>query len=96
MSITPQCVFVAMEPAWKTARRRPGPSRWNPPNVKTFLPGIPPTLPPTDDADLLDALALRVRLDEVQYLMTTGKVDLNDAHTRRSPEPTPVYDSKVR
>jgi splicing factor 1 len=84
-----------MEPAWKTARRRPGPSRWNPPNVKTFVPGIPPTLPPTDDADLLDALTLRVRLDEVQYLMTTGKIDLQDPHVRRSPEPTPIYDAKV-
>ncbi len=85
---------MSMEPEWKTARRRPGPSRWNPPNVKTFVPGVPPTLPCTDDADLLDAMALRVRLDEVQHYVTTGKMDLQDPHVRRSPDPLPVYDAK--
>jgi hypothetical protein len=34
-----------------------GPSRWNVPTARTYLPGIPPTLPITDDVELLDALA---------------------------------------
>lgn len=45
-----------MEPEFKMARRK-GPTRWNAANVKTFVPGIPPTLPLVLEPSLLDAMA---------------------------------------
>lgn len=80
-------------PDWRTAQRRLG-SRWNSPALKSFVPGISPTLPPCQSPAVLDACALRTRLDEVQYLLSSGRIDTADASVRRSPEPAPVYDAK--
>jgi hypothetical protein len=43
---------------WKTARRQGG-TRFNAEAIKTFLPGLSSTLPPTNDPALLDAAACK-------------------------------------
>lgn len=62
--------------------------------MKTYVPGVPVTIPPCSDDEVLDAIQLRIRLDEVQFQISTGKLDLQDASIRRSPEPAPQYDTR--
>ena len=44
--------------------------------------------------EVLEAAVLRTRLDEVQHLLSSGKVDLQDPSIRRAAEPVPQYDQK--
>merc|ERR1711991_50135 len=62
---------LIMEVDWKRARRSM-PSRWNQNTMKTYVPGVPVTIPPCSDDEVLDAIQLRIRLDEVQFQISTG------------------------
>ncbi len=42
-------------PDWRAAKRHAS-SRWNAPSAKTFVPGVPPFVPPVNDPAVLDAI----------------------------------------
>jgi len=44
--------------------------------------------------EALDALLLRVRIDEITNSLTTGNLGLEDESVRRSPSPPPKYDTQ--
>lgn len=86
---------------WRKAESRQ-PTRWAPLKVRTYLPGIPPFIPTpvpqSDDnidmVELLDSICIRVRLDELQSLITNNDLQLGDKTVRKSDEQEPQYDGK--
>ena len=57
------------EPAFKLARRR-GPSRWSSPAARVFVPGVPPSLPPTSEPLLLDAMSRKSFLSSLSLFFS--------------------------
>jgi len=43
---------------WKRARHN-GPSRWNEESAKSFIPGVPTSIPNLEEKELLDAVACK-------------------------------------
>eukprot|EP01100_Stratorugosa_tubuloviscum_P009393 TRINITY_DN393_c0_g1_i2.p1 TRINITY_DN393_c0_g1~~TRINITY_DN393_c0_g1_i2.p1 ORF type:complete len:445 (-),score=209.75 TRINITY_DN393_c0_g1_i2:161-1495(-) len=54
----------------------------------TFPLFVPPGLP----GDALEALLVRIRIEEITYKLTMGLLNINDSDDR-SPSPEPVYDN---
>ena len=69
-------------------------SRFSSSEVKTFIPGIPQTLPKNLPREAMDALLLRARIDEITFCLNAGKLGLEDETVRRSPSPPPRYDKQ--
>jgi splicing factor 1 len=55
---------------------------------------VPPFVPPASDPEVLDAICIRIRLEEVQFSIASGKFDVNDPSANRDPEPHPIYDTR--
>jgi len=73
-------------------RKRARRSRWGP-EPKLFIPGIPTFLPAGLPSEGLDALLIRVRIEEITHKLTSGNLDI-DTSENRSPSPEPIYDGQ--
>lgn len=69
-------------------------SRWNAPGTKAFIPGVPHLIPSGIDKECMEALLVRVRIEELTHSINTGQLGLDDPTIRRSPSPPPKYDSQ--
>jgi len=67
-------------------------TRWGPPDAKVFIPGVPPLIPNNLGAEEMDALLIRVRMEEITLKLTSGRIDVDRSDTR-SQSPPPKYDS---
>jgi len=68
-------------------------SRWSNHASKTFVPGIPTFIPNSLSKQELDALLLRIRIEEIGYKIANSQFDV-EYYKSRSPSPTPVYDQQ--
>jgi len=68
-------------------------SRWSNHACKTFVPGIPTFIPNSLSKQELDALLLRIRIEEIGYKIANSQFDV-EYYKSRSPSPTPVYDAQ--
>jgi len=66
-------------------------TRWSDHASKTFVPGIPTFIPSCLSKQELDALLLRIRIEEIGYKIQNNQLDA-EYYRSRSPSPTPVYD----
>jgi len=66
--------------------------RWDDHGSKTFVPGIPTFIPQGISREELDALLIRVRIDEIGYKLQNNQVDL-EFYRERGPIPAPIYDT---
>jgi hypothetical protein len=69
-------------------------SRWNAPGTKAFIPGVPHLIPRGIEKECMEALLVRVRIEELTHAINTGQLGLDDPTVRRSPSPPPKYDSQ--
>lgn len=67
-------------------------TRWGAPEAKVFIPGVPPLIPNSLGAEEMDALLIRVRMEEITLKLTSGRLDVDTSDTR-SASPPPRYDS---
>lgn len=67
-------------------------TRWGAPEAKVFIPGVPPLIPSCLGAEEMDALLIRVRMEEITLKLTSGRLDVDTSDTR-SVSPPPRYDS---
>lgn len=75
------------EPAYK--RRR---SRWGD-KQKIFVPGVPTFVPMGLAPEALDALLIRLRIEEITFRLTSNSLDV-DTSENRSPSPEPIYNNQ--
>jgi len=73
----------------RTQERLPRKTKWDPDNIKVFVPGIPSFVPPSIPPEELEALLIRIRIEEIGYKLQNNQIDIE---FRRSPSPEPVYD----
>jgi splicing factor 1 len=68
-------------------------SRWDKIGTKTFVPGVPTYIPASLSKQELDAIVLRIRIEEIGWKCNNNVVDL-EHYRQRSPSPTPTYDAQ--
>jgi splicing factor 1 len=68
-------------------------SRWDKLGTKTFVPGVPTYIPHSLSKQELDAILIRIRIEEVGWKCNNGFVDV-EHYRQRSPSPTPMYDAQ--
>lgn len=68
-------------------------SRWDDGHSKTFVPGIPSYIPTCLSKQEVDALLLRIRIEEIGWKIQNNQFDLQHFR-KRSPSPAPSYDAQ--
>jgi splicing factor 1 len=67
-------------------------NKWDLDPTPTVVPGFPRVLPSGIPNDQLDALLVRLRIEEITRKLTTGQLEVNNFDDR-SPSPEPIYDA---
>jgi splicing factor 1 len=80
----------------KKDKEPPKKTRWSNHASKTFVPGVPTFVPNCISKQELEALLLRIRIEEIGYKIATNQVEGEHEHRSRSPSPQPVYDQLGR
>jgi len=75
-----------------TTGKRKRKNKWDPNLVPTVIPGFPRVLPQGLPKDQLDALLVRLRIEEITKKLTSGQLEF-DPNRERSPSPEPIYDA---
>eukprot|EP01104_Vermistella_antarctica_P016311 TRINITY_DN5530_c0_g1_i1.p1 TRINITY_DN5530_c0_g1~~TRINITY_DN5530_c0_g1_i1.p1 ORF type:complete len:444 (-),score=73.99 TRINITY_DN5530_c0_g1_i1:46-1377(-) len=68
-------------------------TRWGDTADRTFIPGVPTFVPSKLPRVDMDALLVRVRVEEINYQVNTGNLVIAPIG-RRSPSPPPIYDTQ--
>jgi len=66
-------------------------SKWDPDLNPTMIPGFPRVLPQGLQKEQLDALLVRLRIEEITRKLTSGQYE--EGIRERSPSPEPMYDN---
>ena len=74
-------------------RKRKRQSRWGAESAKVFIPGIPPILMADLEGDKVEALMMRIRIEEISQRVSSNPMTVDETE-ERSPSPPPQYDGQ--
>jgi splicing factor 1 len=87
----PPPVSTPTEERGRTLHRTERKTKWSPETQKTFIPGVPTYIPPQLTTQQMEALLMRIRIEEIGYKIQHNLLDLD--LQSREPSPEPVYDA---
>lgn len=75
-------------------RKRKRRSRWGTEEKRTFIPGMPTTMPPNLSPEQQQAYIAQLKIEEISRMLRTGELGIPDNPDERSPSPEPIYNSE--
>ncbi|KAL9963002.1 hypothetical protein ACROYT_G032163 [Oculina patagonica] len=75
-------------------RKKKRKSRWGTDEKRTFIPGMPTTMPPNLSPEQQQAYIAQLKIEEITRMLRTGELGIPDNPDERSPSPEPIYNSE--
>lgn len=75
-------------------RKKKRKSRWGTEEKKTFIPGMPTTMPPNLSPEQQQAYIAQLKIEEITRMLRTGELGIPDNPDERSPSPEPIYNTE--
>jgi len=75
-------------------RKRKRKSRWGTEDKRTFIPGMPTTMPPNLSPDQQRAYIAQLKIEEITRMLRTGELGIPENPDERSPSPEPIYNTE--
>lgn len=75
-------------------RKKKRKSRWGTEEKRTFIPGMPTTMPPNLSPEQQQAYIAQLKIEEITRMLRTGELGIPDNPDERSPSPEPIYNSE--
>lgn len=69
-------------------------SRWGTEDKKTYIPGMPTTLPPNLTPEQQEAYVTQLKIEEISRMLRSGELGIPENPDERSPSPEPIYNSE--